>query len=66
MPKKSDPWWVIDAGLPNGREGERRGRVQAPTEEEAREHYLANPAREGWVIFSIEPGEAPESPQPIE
>lgn len=58
-------WWKVDAGLPGGREGERDGVIEAPTEETARERYLAQ-RPEGWVIFSIEPGDAPQPYVPPE
>lgn len=53
--------WIVSAGTPNGRVGERRGWVDVPasfSEAEARDAYLRDrPAT--WVIQSIVPDSAP-------
>jgi hypothetical protein len=55
-------WWDVNASAANRLSGERDGKIDAPTEEEAREKYLAIPAHEGWIIHTITPGDPPEKP----
>jgi hypothetical protein len=52
-------WFIVNAGTPDGSEGERRGRIRATSAERATELYLSQrPA--SWVVHEIRPATADE------